>query len=173
MDFEEYEPRSTLVVPEHPVHRALYPFVEVHSHQWGMREWTEGRLDSLIADMDALNLAVMVNLSGSSGETLAETNERVRGRHPGRVLLFANISFQGIDEPDWGERTAAQLEKDVRNGAVGLKIFKSLGFSVTDSTGRRVPVDDPRIDIRCDGVGPPRAGGRTGGRGGGRRGAGR
>jgi predicted TIM-barrel fold metal-dependent hydrolase len=35
---------------------------------------------------------------------------------------------------------------DVRNGAQGLKIFKSLGLSVVDSDSARVPVDDPRID---------------------------
>lgn len=33
MSFEEYEPRSTLVVSEHPVTRARFPFVDVHNHQ--------------------------------------------------------------------------------------------------------------------------------------------
>ena len=33
MSFEEYEPRSTLVVPEHAVTRARFPFVDVHNHQ--------------------------------------------------------------------------------------------------------------------------------------------
>jgi len=36
-----------------------------------------------------------------------------------------------------------QLEADVKNGANGLKIFKNLGFSVKDNTGKRVPEDDP------------------------------
>ena len=146
MDIEEYEPKSTLVVPEHPVRRASYPFVEVHSHQWGMEAWTDSRLDSLVTEMDSLNLAVLVNLSGGSGDGLRSVVDKVRARHPGRILLFANISFDGIDEPDWGARTAEQLERDVRHGAVGLKIFKNLGFSVTDSNGRRVAVNDARID---------------------------
>ena len=33
MSIEEYEPKSTLVVPEHGVTRAKYPFVDVHNHQ--------------------------------------------------------------------------------------------------------------------------------------------
>ena len=34
--FHEYDPPSTLVLPEHPVVRAKYPFVDVHGHQWEM-----------------------------------------------------------------------------------------------------------------------------------------
>jgi predicted TIM-barrel fold metal-dependent hydrolase len=31
-------------------------------------------------------------------------------------------------------------------GAVGLKIFKNLGMDLRDTSGERVPVDDPRLD---------------------------
>ena len=34
--FHEYDPPSTLVVPETSVSRAKYPFVDVHNHQFGM-----------------------------------------------------------------------------------------------------------------------------------------
>src|SRR5690606_36058482 len=37
------------------------------------------------------------------------------------------------------------LEQDVKNGANGLKIYKSLGFSVKDVDGNRVKIDDPRL----------------------------
>ena len=36
MSFENYEPNSTLVVPENPVTRAKFPFVDIHSHQWNV-----------------------------------------------------------------------------------------------------------------------------------------
>ncbi|TMI82627.1 MAG: amidohydrolase, partial [Bacteroidetes bacterium] len=36
MDFENYNPRSTLVVPEHKLTRAKYPFIDVHNHQYEM-----------------------------------------------------------------------------------------------------------------------------------------
>jgi hypothetical protein len=32
MTVDEYEPRSTLVVPQHLVTRAKYPFIDVHTH---------------------------------------------------------------------------------------------------------------------------------------------
>lgn len=146
MSFEEYRPKSTLVVPEHPLTRAKYPFVDVHAHFRQASSMTPEQVDALLAEMDAMNMQVAVNLSGGSGEQLAAAVKNTEGRHPGRFVTFANVDFSGISEPEWGERAAAQLEQDVRNGARGLKIFKNLGMTVTDASGARVPVDDPRID---------------------------
>jgi predicted TIM-barrel fold metal-dependent hydrolase len=144
MYWEEYQPRSTLVVPEHPVPRAKYPVIDVHSHQRG--NMSRERLDQVVADMDALNLQVVVNLSGGTGERLRTNVENMEGAYPERFVTFANVDFSGIDDPDFGEKAAAQLERDVAAGARGLKIFKNLGLTVKDGTGARVPTDDPRLD---------------------------
>src|SRR5215467_2714142 len=119
MSFEEYEPKSTLVVPEHPVTRAKYPFVDVHNHQDG--GMPQAQLDKLVADMDGLNLQVMVNLSGGVGEVLHKTVDNMKGHYPKRFLVFANVDFSKIDEPDFGKKAAAQLAADVKYGATGLK----------------------------------------------------
>ncbi len=141
---EQWSPRSTLVVPEHPTPRAKFPFVDVHSHHF--RPPSPEDLDGLLAAMDAMNMGVMVNLSGGSGDRLVAMIAAMKEQAPGRFAVFANVDFGGIGEPGWSERAAGQLEMDVRNGAQGLKIFKSLGLSVVDSDSARVPVDDPRID---------------------------
>ena len=141
---EEYQPRNTLVVPGEPVTRARFPFVDVHGHQRATAMSGED-VDRLVAEMDELNMAVMVNLSGRSGTALVQGLEAMAGRHPGRFVFFANTSFRGVGEPGWGERAAAQLEEDARNGAVGLKIFKGLGMDNRDVDGERIPVDDPRL----------------------------
>jgi predicted TIM-barrel fold metal-dependent hydrolase len=100
----------------------------------------------MVDEMDALNMQVLVNLSGRSGDTLGEGIRIIKNKYPKRFVIFANIDFRGIDEPGYGEKAAKQLEEDVRNGAQGLKIFKNLGLTVTDSSGKRVPTDDPRLD---------------------------
>jgi predicted TIM-barrel fold metal-dependent hydrolase len=143
MTVDEYNPKSSLVVPEHPLTRSRFPFVDVHSHH---RTPTPEGVDSLVHDMDAMNMAVMVNLSGGTGATLVRTVEAMRGRYPDRFVVFANLSFDGIDDPNWGVNAAAQLERDVRAGAQGLKIFKNLGMTLTDGAGNRIPTDDPRFD---------------------------
>lgn len=103
-------------------------------------------LQDLVKDMDKLNMAVMVNLSGSNGASLKQAVDNTKANAPKRFIVFANINFSGIGESGWTEKAVKQLEEDVKNGANGLKIFKSLGFSVTDKSGKRVTVDDVRLD---------------------------
>jgi predicted TIM-barrel fold metal-dependent hydrolase len=143
MDFEKYDPISTLVVPQHIVTKAKFPFIDVHNHQWGMGS---GSLDGLVKDMDNLNMKVMVNLSGGNGSELKQMTNNVKQQYPNRFIIFANIDFDNVGAPGWTEKAVQQLEADVRNGANGLKIFKNLGFSVKDNAGKRVTVDDPRLD---------------------------
>ncbi len=143
--FDDYDPRSTLKVPEHRPTRAKYPFISVHEHP--RIDMPAEQVDAFVRRMDALNMRVAVNLSGRQGEMLANGVRNYNSRHPGRFVVFANVDFRGIDAPDWAERAAAQLERDVtEGGAKGLKIFKNLGMDVKDSKGERVHVDDPRID---------------------------
>ena len=143
MDFEKYDPPSTLVVAEHKVSRAKYPFIDVHNHQSGMGTKD---LNGLVTEMQKLNMAVMVNLSGGNGASIKQAVENIKANAPKRFIVFANINFSGIGENGWTEKAVKQLEEDVKNGANGLKIFKSLGFSVKDNTGKRVNVDDARLD---------------------------
>jgi predicted TIM-barrel fold metal-dependent hydrolase len=139
---EEYEPKSTLVVPGHEVTRARYPFIDVHNHQRGGPDGG----DRLVKEMDAMNMRIMVNLSGGYGERLKASVAALKGKYPGRFAVFASMDFTGIDDPDYSERVARQFEEDVRNGAQGLKIFKNFGMDLKDSKGQRIRVDDPRFD---------------------------
>ncbi len=160
MSFEDYAPRSTLVVPEHPVTRARFPFIDVHNHQSNM---SPQNLKEVAAEMDKLNMAVMVNLSGRGfrrvqnpdGTTasglhdssyLTQAVKNANEVAPGRFIVFTNIDFTGIGEAGWPEKAVKELELDYKNGARGLKIYKSLGLDVKDAAGKRVPVDDPRLD---------------------------
>ena len=155
MSFEEYNPTSTLVVPTNEVPKAKFPFIDIHSHQFRMATQD---LSQLIADMDKLNMGVMVNLSGGSGEGLKAALENVKKSYPNRFVVFANVNFDGVGNPGWGENAARQLEEDVRNGAGGLKIYKSLGLRNKDTDGKRLAIDDPRLDpvwAKCGELGIP------------------
>ena len=142
---EDYTPRSTLVVAEHLVPRAKFPVIDVHSHH---RPGLRGeRWDTIVGEMDQLNLQVLVNLSGGSGETLARSVQAIESsNHPNRMVFFANLDFGDGVTLGFGERAAAQLERDVAAGAVGLKVFKNFGLTVRDGAGQRVQVDDPELD---------------------------
>src|SRR6186713_1916859 len=75
MDFEKYDPISTLVVPEHIISRSKFPFIDVHNHQ---RDLGTKDLSLLTRDMDNLNMKVMVILSGGSGDNLKSSSEKVK-----------------------------------------------------------------------------------------------
>ncbi len=170
--FHEYDPPSTLVVPRTEIRGAKFPFVDVHNHQWQMPTQD---LAALTAEMDALNMAVMVNLSGRGSQRvqredgsytftlgpegfLGQVLDNVKKHAPQRFLVFTNVDPEGIDEDGWTERAVAQLTADVKAGAAGLKVYKGLGLDSRDSAGRRIAVDDARLDpiwARCGELGIP------------------
>ncbi len=158
MDFETYNPPSSLVVPENLVTKAKFPFIDVHNHQFGMPDMD---LSKLVSEMDDLNMQVLVNLSGRGrgGEAhLRNSIKNANDNQPNRFIVFTNISSEGIDEPGYSEKLASQIENDVKMGANGLKIYKSLGLRWTDSKGNRIAVDDPRLDAawaKCGELGIP------------------
>ena len=143
MDFEEYNPTSTLVVPGKEVTRAKFPFIDVHSHQFRMDTQD---LSDLIKDMDEMNMAIMVNLSGGSGDKIKNMLANINEHYPNRFVVFANVDFNGVGSEDWTENAVKQLEIDVARGAKGLKIYKSLGLRNKDVDGKRLAIDDERLD---------------------------
>jgi uncharacterized protein len=160
MDIESYNPKSTLVVSKHLVPRSKFPFIDVHNHQW---EMPTQDLSLLLQQMDSLNMVVMVNLSGRSYKLisdyhgkelfsiqdpsyLAKTMSNVKANAAGRIIVFTNIDFLDIDNPDWTKKTVLQLEKDVKEGANGLKVYKELGLDIKDKNDNRITIDDPRLD---------------------------
>jgi uncharacterized protein len=143
IDFETYNPVSTLMVPEHRLTKAKYPFIDVHNHQPQM---ATQNLSALLAAMDSLNMKVMVNLTGIGGERLKAMADNIKQTDPRRLLLFTNLDFSGFGEKDWTEAAVKRLRQDVTYGAKGLKIFKELGLTYKDNKGVRIPVDDQRLD---------------------------
>jgi predicted TIM-barrel fold metal-dependent hydrolase len=155
LTFEEYNPTSTLVVPGEKILKAKFPFIDVHGHQYRM---SEQDLGPVVAAMDTLNMGIMVNLSGRSGDDLKKSVQNIKTNYPERFVVFANVDFDGVGSPGWTEKAVAQLEEDVKSGAKGLKIYKSLGLRYKDTDGKRVAVDDPRLDpvwAKCGELGIP------------------
>lgn len=164
LGFEEYDPVSTLKVAEHVVNRAKFPFVDIHNHQYSMPTQD---LSALVKQMDGLNMAVMVNLSGrgwyqeweEGTAHLYKAIENVKKNQPKRIVVFTNLQFKGFGTAEWTQNAVKLLEEDVKKGAMGLKIYKSLGFSgIKDDKGNRVAVNDPRLDpvwAKCGELGIP------------------
>jgi predicted TIM-barrel fold metal-dependent hydrolase len=144
----EYQPRSMVVREYHVPEKAKYPAIDVHNHLGtvgGNREALDPA--ACIKEMDAAGVAQVVNLDGGWGDNLKATIERFEKAYPGRFLTYARVDWSKIDEPDFGQKAAAQLEADVKAGAHGLKISKAdIGLTRKYADGRVMPVDDPKAD---------------------------
>ena len=149
MGFEDYDPPSSLKVKESIIKKAKYPFVDVHSHQWDM---PLKNLDKLAAEMDEINMAYLINLSGSVGKWqpirdiyFSQSIRNIKKNQPERFGLFVNIDFNSIDIENHVENQVNIIRDAVGQGAIGLKVYKSLGLTNKDSNGKRVRVDDERL----------------------------
>ena len=149
MSFEDYDPPSSLVVEGEEIKRAKFPFVDVHSHQWRMPTMD---LNELVSEMDEINMRFMINLSGSGfGPQAAkdiyfdESIKNISENQPDRIGLFVNVDFNSIDVENHIESQVKIIRNAVAKGAIGLKVYKSLGLTNKDSKGNRVRVDDERL----------------------------
>ena len=150
MSFEDYDPPSSLIVESNKTYRAKYPFIDVHNHQWNV----PGKdLSGLVQEMDSLNMAYMINLSGSGWGPQAikdayfkNTMKTVNESFPDRFGVFLNVDFESIDSSDYATNQVNIIKDAVNQGAIGLKVYKSLGLNNKDKFGNRISVNDPRLD---------------------------
>ena len=143
MDIEEYEPKSTLVVKENIIKKAKYPFIDVHNHQFDM---PLKNLSKLVNEMDSINMAYMINLSGFRGIYLEKSLKNIKDNFPNRFGLFVNIDFEKIDEQNFAKNNIELITEAVINGVIGLKVYKSLGLTDIDKNNNRIKVNDERLD---------------------------
>jgi uncharacterized protein len=135
----DYKPKSTLVVAEHPVPRAKYPVIDIHSHQ--PTPMTLAQLETVVKSMDPLNA------SGATGQRLIDSVAAIRNSpYKDRMVMFTNINFTNVDAA-FVQRTVQQLEQDKKNGALGVgEISKAFGLRARKADGTRLKIDDPILD---------------------------
>lgn len=153
-----YRPRSELVLPVTDVPRAAVPAVDAHNHlgRWltGGRAWLAPDVPALLARMDELNLAAVVNLDGLPGAELEANLDRYDRAHPGRFATFAHVDWSLLADGAQGVAAmVGQVETAARAGAAGIKVWKDLGLVQRDATGALVGPDDPRLSDVFDAAG--------------------
>jgi predicted TIM-barrel fold metal-dependent hydrolase len=143
----DYRPRSTLVVPANVVKKARYPVIDFHGHPQGLLGSVES-LARLGADLDALNVRMMIVANDVSGEELKRMVATINASPSmkDRVRVLTGIDFQNVG-PGWSQRAVAQLEADVATGAVGIgEIGKGFGQTIRKADGSRLALDDPDLN---------------------------
>jgi predicted TIM-barrel fold metal-dependent hydrolase len=147
-----------LVVPQHPIERARFPVVDMHTHPTGRAsragiprgESIEVRNPpaQLLPLMERRNVRTLVNLTGGVGSGLAQAVQTFQEPHPDRFVVFTEPSYDRIAEPGYGAWQADELARAKKAGAKGLKVLKVLGLFLREQIDRGplVKVDDKRFD---------------------------
>ena len=65
---------------------------------------------------------------------------------PDRIAYATTFSIRYFNDTNWQAQTIAYLKNSFLNGAVAVKIYKVIGMSLRDKTGKLVMIDDSRFD---------------------------
>ena len=156
---DDFQPRSMLSVPAHPIERAKFPVVDFHAHPSGRARNEKGvprgeaiavhnPPSELLPLMDKRNLRTLVDLTGGVGSGLVEAVRTFQQPHPDRFVVFTEPSYDRIVEPKYAAWQADELARAKAAGARGVKVLKVLGLFLREriDSGPLVKVDDPRFD---------------------------
>jgi predicted TIM-barrel fold metal-dependent hydrolase len=144
---KDFHPRSMLHAPDHNIDRAKFYVIDVHNHVNDAMGIDDHMPPSRVVEiMDKTNVKTVVILTGMWGDKLQAVIDEMVKPYPGRFIVFAQIDWSKIDDPNFSQEMVAQLDDSVARGARGLKQLKDLGLSIRDKSGKLVAVDDPRLD---------------------------
>lgn len=136
-------PKALMKFPRTEISRAKFPALDFHLHGGSLR--TAADYQKMVALMDKTGIALICNMDGGFGDNF-DRNMKVGEPYRDRIIHFARLNYQGINEPGWPEKTAAELDRCFRAGAAGLKIAKELGLQYKNPDGSYIQADDPRFD---------------------------
>lgn len=68
-------------------------------------------------------------------------------KHPGKVFYSAAFYFDtaGWGTDSWSKKAIAHLDNNMSGGAVSVKLWKNIGMTERDKTGKFIMVDDPLL----------------------------
>ena len=144
---KDFHPTSMLHVPAHQVERSKFYTIDVHNHTndaAGIGDRMPAQ--RVVEIMDQTNVKTVVILTGMWGGKLQQVIDTMVKPYPERFMVFTQIDWSKIDDPDFSHEMVVQLDDGVSRGARGLKILKDLGLGVRDKGGKLIAVDDPRLD---------------------------
>ena len=139
LPLSDFQPRSMLHNPVHEILRPRFPVIDYHNH-----------LDAqeparVLEIMDECGIEHIVNITMKVGDEALRMIERYDTADHKRFSTIGWMDWSGIDRADFVDLSLRRLERLVAHGAIGFKIWKDLGLSVRDASGKLLQVDDERL----------------------------
>lgn len=153
---KDYKPKSLYKVPVTKVGKAKFPIIDMHSHAYAK---TPEEISAWVRNMDEVGVEKTIVLTGVTGQEF-DNVRRMYGAHPERFELWCGFDYTGYDQPAFGQKAVAALERCHSAGAQGVGELhdKGKGLSSETMTASGMHPDDPRMDRlfdRCGELGMP------------------
>jgi predicted TIM-barrel fold metal-dependent hydrolase len=117
--------------------------IDAHVH-------VHGAADAFMAQATRDNFRILtINVDYPDFPPLAEQQEAAVSllhRFPGRVAFAASFPVDGFTSGGWSQHALGTIQAALRQGAVGVKVWKNIGMGLRDSDGSYVMPDDPRLE---------------------------
>jgi predicted TIM-barrel fold metal-dependent hydrolase len=94
-----------------------------------------------------------LNVYKDNGKPIEEQQEfsiKMIKAFPGRVSWVTAFSLENFNNDGWQEEAISYIKNSVSKGAIGVKVWKNIGFFLKDKNGKLVMIDNPRFDPILD-----------------------
>src|ERR1035441_5075134 len=138
---KDFQPEPALHASAHEIRRAKFPVIDVHTHTndaAGIGDRVDPK--EMVARMDRLNIKTIVILTGMWGDKLQTIIDDMVKPYPERFLVFTQIGWSKINDPNFSQLMGRQIDDSVARGARGLKVLKELGLGIRDSSGQLIKI---------------------------------
>ncbi len=78
--------------------------------------------------------------------TQADIAHKAHAAHPKSVQYATTFSMAGWGQPGWASGVNTHIDEEIKQGAVGVKIWKNVGMAEKDKDGRLIMIDNPGFD---------------------------
>jgi predicted TIM-barrel fold metal-dependent hydrolase len=139
LPISSFHPRSMLTNEVHEIVRPRFPVIDYHNHLDAQEP------EKVLAIMDACGIEHTVNITMKVGDEALRVMDRYRTADAARFSTIGWMDWSDVEHPDFVERSVKRLERLVDHGVVGFKVWKDLGLTVRDASGKLMQVDDERL----------------------------
>jgi predicted TIM-barrel fold metal-dependent hydrolase len=139
---------SSILTPADPSPKPLAEIAPIDAHCHVYKQ--DAALTALLNELNFSMLDVLVvdkedkffkSLEPQHADALKVIHD-----NPSRIALCTTFSPYDFDSPEFSQRVIRELDADFAQGAVAVKIYKTIGMQIKTKSGKYLMPDDPVFD---------------------------
>ena len=152
MQLKDYNPTSQLVVKRTELTKPKFPVFDAHIHIGALQmpgsgatmSDIPGNMPQVVQDLKDSGIVGVVNLKMFWGEPLKEHIKRLE-KYGDFIHTFASVDVSRLEEAGFAAYVDDLLKGFKSMGIHGLKLWKNIGCTLKDSSGKYIRPDDDRL----------------------------